>query len=147
MNKPIFPEAVQPGRQYSWRAELKLNAWAFVAMLAAGMARWVLQHHQGWGLGLRSIIALTPLVPSLLYVQSIARWIGGMDELQRRIQLEACLFATTATVFVVTALSLLHGTGVLQSVRLQYGLGWEGTFAAIIGFYVLGNMLVNRRYR
>jgi hypothetical protein len=147
MNKPIFPEAVQPGRQYSWRADLKLNAWAFVAMLAAGMARWVLQHHQGWGLGLRSIIALTPLVPSLLYVQSIARWIGGMDELQRRIQLEACLFATTATVFVVTALSLLHGTGVLQSVRLQNGLGWEGTFAAIIGFYVLGNMLVNRRYR
>jgi len=96
---------------------------------------------------LRSIIALTPLVPSLLYVQSIARWISGMDELQRRIQLEACLFATTATVFVVTALSLLHGTGVLQSVRLQNGLGWEGTFAAIIGFYVLGNMLVNRRYR
>jgi len=147
MNKPIFPESVQPGRHYSLRADLKLNAWAFVAVLTAGGARWVLQHHQGWGLGLRSIIALTPLVPSLLYVQSIARWIGGMDELQRRIQLEACLFSTTATVFLVTALSLLQGTGVLQSVRLQNGLGWEGTFAAIIVFYILGGMAVNRRYR
>jgi hypothetical protein len=70
-----------------------------------------------------------------------------MDELQRRIQLEACLFSTTATVFLVTALSLLQGTGVLQSVRLQNGLGWEGTFAAIIVFYILGGMAVNRRYR
>jgi hypothetical protein len=147
MNKPIFPESVQPGRHYSWRADLKLNAWAFVAVLAAGVARWVLQHHQDWGLGLQSIVALSPLVPSLLYVQSIARWIGGMDELQRRIQLEACLFSTTATVFLVTALSLLQGTGLLQSVRLQNGLGWEGTFAAIIGFYVLGSVIVNRRYR
>jgi len=70
-----------------------------------------------------------------------------MDELQRRIQLEACLFATTGTVFIATVLSLLQGVGILQSLRLQHGLGWEGTFAAIIVFYVLGNMVINRRYR
>ena len=147
MNKPIFPEAVRPGRHYSLRADLKLNAWAFVAVMAAWVARWLLQHHHEWGAGLQSAVALTPLVPSLFYVGSIARWIGGMDELQRRIQLEACLFSTTATVFLVTALSLLQGAGAHQPVRLQNGLGWEGTFAAIIGFYVLGNAIVNRRYR
>jgi len=86
-------------------------------------------------------------MPSLLYLLSMARWIGGMDELQRRLQLEACLFATTGTVFVATGLSLLGGLGVLSSVRLQHGLGWEGTFAVVILLYILGSVVVNRRYR
>jgi hypothetical protein len=142
-----FPETVRPGKHYSFRADVKLNAWAFVAVLVAFVARWLLQHNHDWGAALQSVLALSPLLPSLLYLRSIARWIGGMDELQRRIQLEACLFATTATVFVTTALSLLGTTSVHQSARLQHGLGWEGTFAAVIVFYVLGNMIVNRRYR
>lgn len=147
MNNPIFPEAVRPERNYSFRADMKLNAWALVAVVVASVARWLLHHHHDWGVLIQSAVALTPLVPSLLYVQSIARWIGGMDELQRRIQLEACLFATTATVFIATAFSLLGGVGVLQSLRLQHGLGWEGTFATILVFYILGNMILNRRYR
>src|SRR5271165_6337412 len=113
MNQPIFPESVRPGKHYSFYADLKLNAWAFVAVAVAFVARPLLHQHPDWALLLRSAVALTPLLPSLLYVRSIARWIGRMDELQRRIQLEACLFATTATVFIVTALSLLEGGGVL----------------------------------
>ena len=70
-----------------------------------------------------------------------------MDELQRRIQLEASLFATTATVFLMTSLDLLGGVASLQSSRPRYGLGWEGAFAAIIVFYILGNVIFNRRYR
>jgi hypothetical protein len=69
-----------------------------------------------------------------------------MDELQRRIQLEACLLATTGTIFIVTAFSLLTSEGIRMP-RLQHGLGWEGTFASIILLYILGNIIVNRRYR
>jgi hypothetical protein len=147
MDKLILPEAVRPGRHYSFRADMRLNAWAFVALLVAFATRWLLQNHHDWGAGLRSILALSPLVPSALYVRSIVRWIGGMDELQRRIQLEASLFATTGTVFLATALSLLGSGGVLASTRLQHGLGWEGTFAAIVVFYIMGSALFNRRYR
>lgn len=146
MNKTIFPEAVRPGRHYSFRSDLKLNAWAFVAVAIAALARWLLQHHHEWGRTLQALVALTPLLPSLLYVRSVARWIGGMDELQRRIQLEACLFATTGTVFVATALSLLDGIGIAPY-RLQHGLGWEGTFAVLILLYVVANILINSRYR
>jgi hypothetical protein len=148
MNTTIFPEAVaRPGRYDSFRSDLKLNAWAFVAVAVAASARWLLQHHHEWGRIMQVAVALVPLLPSLLYVQSIARWIGGMDELQRRIQLEACLFATTGTVFVATALSLLEGAGIVLSARLQHGLGWEGTFGAIILLYIIANIIVNRRYR
>jgi hypothetical protein len=147
MNHSILPDAVRPGRHYSFRADLALNAWAFVAVAVAFLTRWLLQHHLDWGLWLRSAIALTPLIPSLFYVQSIAGWMRRLDELQRRIQLEACLIATTGTVFIETALSLLQGVANLQSPRLQHGLGWEGTFAAILGLYVVANGIINRRYR
>jgi len=147
LNQPILPESVRPGKNYSFAADMKLNAWALVAVAVSFVARSLVQHHRDWGAALQSVVALAPLLPSLLYVRSIARWIGGMDELQRRIQLEACLFATTATVFLRTSLDLLDGTGTLQSTRLQHGLGWEGTFAAIIVFYILGSAIFNRRYR
>jgi hypothetical protein len=147
MSRLILPEAVQPGRHYSFLGELRLNMWALVALLVAMVTRWLLRDHADWGAPLRSVLALSPLIPSLCYVRSIARWIGGLDELQRRIQLEASLFATTGTVFFATALSLLEGYGVPLSTRLQHGLGWEGTFAAVIAFYLLGNVIINRRYR
>jgi len=143
----ILPEAVRPGKNYSFRADVKLNTWAFVALAVAFVARWLLQHHRDWGALLQAAVALSPLLPSLLYLRSIAHWIGSMDELQRRIQLEACLFATTATVFITMTLSLLGTVSGLQMPRLQHGLSWEGTFAAVILFYVVGNMIVNRRYR
>ena len=147
MNETIFPESVQPGKHYSLAADLRLNAWAFVAVVLSFTARWLLQHYHDWGTPLQSVVALSPLVASLLYVRSIGRWIRGMDEMQRRIQVEACLFATTATVFLRTSLDLLAGIGILQWTRLHNGLGWEGTFAAILVFYILGNVILNRRYR
>ena len=146
-NTPTLPETVRPGKHYSFAADMKLNAWALVAVAVSIVARELLKHNRNWGALMQSVVALTPLLPSLLYLRSIARWIGGVDELQRRIQVEACLFATTATVFLRTALDLLGGIGILQSTRLRHGLGWEGTFAAIIVFYILGNIVLNRRYR
>src|SRR5260221_13134281 len=139
---PILPESVQPGRHYSFKADMKLNAWALVAVAVALGARESLKGH-GWGAPWNSMIALAPLVPSLLYVRSIARWIGGVDELQRRIQLEAALFATTATVFLLTSLSLLEGVGSSPFARPGYNLGWGGAFAGIILFYILGGSIFN----
>jgi hypothetical protein len=147
MNNTTFPESVRPGPHYRFGADLRLNGWAFAAVAVAMWARWLLRHHLEWSSWLQGAVALTPLLPSLLYVRSIGRWIGAMDELQRRIQLQACLFATTGTVFVVTALSLLESAAITASTRLRHGLGWEGTFAAIVILYVLGNAIFNRRYR
>ena len=126
---------------------MKLNAWAIVAVVMALCSRIALHRDVEWGVPLRAVVSLSPLLPSLLYVGSIARWMRGMDELQRRIQLEACLFATTGTIFVATAFNLLGMAGVLQATRIQNGLGWEGMFATVIGLFVLGNFIVNRRYR
>jgi len=147
MNKSILPESVQIGKHYSFWADMKLNAWAIVATLVAAASRILLHGHPDWAVPLRAAVALAPMIPSLLYVRSCARWIGGMDELQRGIQLQACLFATIATLFVTGSVNLLGMAGVLEATRLQKGLGWEGMFALVIFFYILGNVIVNRRYR
>jgi hypothetical protein len=146
-NKSIFPESVQPVKHCSFLADMKLNAWAIVAVLMAIGSRILLHQNHEWGVSLRAVAALSPLLPSLLYVWSVARWIRGMDELQRRIQLEACLFATIGTIFITTALSLLADVGGINMPRLQHGLGWEGAFASVMFLYILGNIIVNRRYK
>ena len=143
MNRSMLPEAVQIGKHYSFRADIRLNTWAFVAVLMAVFSRIWLHRHQEWDAAWRAILALSPLLPSLLYVRSVAQWIGGMDELQGSIQLKACLFATIGTIFVATAFSLLEAVGIFHG----HGLGWEGAFASVVLLYVLGNIIFNRRYQ
>lgn len=145
MNK-ITIESVQPGNRYSFRADMKLNAWAFVAVALAFASRIAIRHHPEWGVWARAVVALSPLLPSLFYVRSIARWIGGMDELQQRIQLGACLFATVGTIFILLGYNLLAAQGIYIP-RLPHGLDWEDTFASLILLYILGNVVINRRYR
>lgn len=145
MNKTTI-ESVQPGRNYSFRADMKLNAWAFAAVAMAFASRIVIRHHPDWGMWLRAAVALSPMLPGFLYVRTIARWIRGMDELQQRIQLGACLFATTGTIFVVLAYNLLVAQGIYLA-RLPHGLDWEDTFASVIFLYILGSAIINRRYR
>lgn len=145
MNKTTI-ESVQPGRNYSFRADMKLNVWAFVAVGLAFASRIVIRNHPEWDMWLRALIAMSPLLPSLFYVRSIARWIRGMDELQQRIQLGACLFATTGTIFIVLAYNLVVAQGIHWS-RLPHGLDWEDTFASVIVLYILGNAIIKRRYQ
>jgi hypothetical protein len=142
MNKTT-PESVQPGRNYSFRADINLNGWAFVAVGLSFASRIVIRHHPDWSLWLRALVALSPLLPSLFYVRSIARWIRGMDELQQRIQLGACLIATTGTIFVVLGYNLL----ITQGIYLPRGLDWEDTFASVILLYIFGSTIINRRYK
>jgi hypothetical protein len=68
-----------------------------------------------------------------------------MDELQRRIQIEAALFATTGAIVVVTAISLLSGVGIFQATSLEHGLGFIRTVGVILFLYVLRVVTLSRR--
>ena len=81
MTKNILPEAVQT----SPCVAIKLIAWAGVAVIVSFLSRWWLPHHADWNVALRTLVALAPIVPSLLWARSIARWMRQLDEMQRRI--------------------------------------------------------------
>lgn len=59
---------------------------------------FLVRGHPEWSPKLKVILTLLPVLPELLYFRSSMRLLRSKDELQRRIQLEAWLFAALGTV-------------------------------------------------
>jgi len=74
------------------------------------------------------------------------RFVRGMDELQRRIQLEAWLFATIGTILVGMAISTLNSNGVRFD-RVENGLGMGQAFIVAFILWIVGTKAANRRYK
>lgn len=83
-------------------------------------------------------IALVPAIPGIFAALAISREIGRLDELERRIQLEALAFAATA--IVALSIGLLENAGIEQI---------NGTFYVpiMIGLWGVGLVLASRRFR
>jgi hypothetical protein len=131
---------------YSVRKDIKLNAWLAVAVAVYCIGQLLANWHPGWSATIRAAIALAPLLPGLLYVRSWRRFISGLDELQRRVQLEAWLFAAMGTVLTGIAVSTLSESGV-QMGGLEHGLGIGWAFMVAFFFWLLGSAIANRRYK
>lgn len=146
MEKPNVIESVIPGSgQYSCKQDLRLNAWLLVATVVYLTHRVVLAHHPELSPAVRSVVALTPLLPALLYLRDWVHFIRTLDELQRRVQLEAHLFAAWGTLITGIVLSILNQHGVLQF--LPHGLGFGGVMVLILPLWLLGIAITNRRYK
>ena len=145
--KPNLPEEIEPGAlHYSFRTDMKVNGWSWVAVLTSfvGEVFW-LPHHKDWPVAARAVIALVPLLASLLWVRSVLQWTRGMDELHRRITQAAAVFATVATLFIVTASHFLAIAGVFPP-RFQATAGFVVIWL-VVCFYILGHNIFNRRYQ
>ncbi len=134
----IFPESVR----LSVGQSIRLSAWAGVAVVFAGLARLILSNSSlpDWG---RAALALLPLIPGLLYLRDLWRWMRGLDELQRRIQFEAVCFGTLGMLGVALIADLWRGAGFQPGVNF----GWEGYFAGTFFLYVWGLARANRGLR
>ena len=142
------------GPSYSLRANLRVNIWAFVSMILSLAGDWWLGRHADWGASARSVIAMVPLLVSAFWVRDFGRWMQGMDELHRRLTLEACLFATVVTLFIVTAWHLLDQAGFFQAyfmpARLHLGTHFRAAsfpISLVVAFYFLGYAVIKRRYQ
>ena len=152
--KPNLPEEIMFGPSYSIRANLKANTWAFVAMLLSWVGDQLLSLPRDWNVAQRAAIAMVPLLISLLWVRGFTRWVLGMDEMHRRLTVEACLFGTVVTLFVVTAWHLLDQAGVFQAGVLPARLHLSSHFTAasfpislVLVFYFVGYAIFKRRYQ
>jgi hypothetical protein len=157
-NRPNVPEEIGLGKQYSWRASLKAGGgWMMLVFLTDLPGRYLIEHHHDWPLVLRALIAMIPLMASLLYVRSVARWVRGMDELHRRVTLEAFLFATVVYLFLSGGWLLLDHAGVWAALALGSGLHLERVpfsqatctwmLCLTYVFFGVGYSILNRRYR
>ena len=126
MDKPNTIEEITPHPgHYSPRKDMRLNGWLAVATAAYVAELLLLKKNPDWSPALRSLLALAPLLPGFLYVRTWLRFIRGLDELQRRIQLEAFLFAALGTLLVETVVNTLNANGATVGF-LSHGLGLGG---------------------
>ncbi len=147
MNPSHTLESLSPcSGQYSLKADLKLNAWLAVTAVVEGGSAYLLKHHTDWGPALRTIVTLSPFVPCLLYVRTFVRFVHGLDELQRRIEIECWSVAMLGTLLLTTAINSLNAHG-LTVPGAEHGLGIWG--ALMVAFVLWGGMRVItcRRYR
>ena len=148
-------EIFMGNKEYSWRMDWRVNGWLFVAALISGLADIVFRHATSHlPLATRAGIQAMEFFAIALWARSLVRWIGGMDEMHRRITLSAILFAVSATFFVLMLWHRLDAEGFFNVI---FGVPKTGTswdictvchgFLLMTLFYFLGHTVFNRRYR
>src|SRR5271154_6966932 len=91
----------------------ELSAWLAVAGATYVVMLFLDKHHPDWSPGWKSTLALSPILPGLLYLRKGLQLLRSMDELQRRIQLESWLFAALGTVIVSTIINVFNAHGLV----------------------------------
>jgi hypothetical protein len=105
-----------------------------------------LKHNPQWSAGWRVAVTLSPLVPGVFYLLSLLQSYRAMDELQRRVQFEACIIAMAGTVVVSTILNVLNANG-LGFANYPHGLEIGGAYISMFLFWAVGASISNLRYR
>ena len=91
----------------------------------------------------RILVALIPSVPFAFFIWLFVRNIGQMDELERKIQMEALAFAFPLSVFMLMFLGLLQLAVPLSPEDWSYRHVW--IYLPI--FYFAGVVIAWRRYK
>ena len=113
----------------------------YVAVLFASV--WLLRRIDDpvW---LRALIALAPVVPIVLALRAVVRYIREIDELQQRIELEAVSIATALVSLAYLAAGFLQLAKIIAA-PADIAMIW--VFPLICLCYGIAKVLVARRYR
>jgi drug/metabolite transporter (DMT)-like permease len=95
------------------------------------------------GTWLRVFVAIAPIIPFAFLLLGIIRGIRQMDELERRIQLEALGVAFPLTFLLLMTLGLLELAIRLKPEDWSYRHLWP----FMVVFYLIGLILAKRRYQ
>lgn len=123
-----------PRRRYAQRFIASMIAYVIVVLVSG----WLLRN-----MGespLRALVAIMPVLPIVIGLWAFMMFVRQLDELQRRIQLEAFAFSLGCTGLITFTLGLLENAGVPQ-----VGIIW--VFPMMIVFWGIGLAIAERRYR
>jgi len=88
----------------------------------------------------RYVVAVIPVLPAAVVVYLFIRRLARLDELQRRIQIEAFGFALGATALLTFAYGFLEGVGLPH-------LNWTYILPLIAALWAVGTAIISFRYR
>ena len=89
---------------------------------------------------IKTLVALTPLIPASLALFAYLRFLSRMDELGRRIQLEALAFGFGTAGMLTFAYGFLENAGFPQ-------LSYIWVFPLMIALWGIGGAIASYRYR
>ena len=92
---------------------------------------------------LRVVMALLPVIPTALFLWVVMGSLGGLDELHRRVHLEALAIAYPLAILMLVTLGFLQLAIDLPPEDWSYRHVW----AYLPAFYFLGLAVAWRRYR
>ena len=92
------------------------------------------------GSGWRVPLALAPMVPVVFVLFAFVRYFGRIDELQRRVQLEALAFAFGGTALLTFSYGFLQLVGFPQ-------VSWFFVWPIMAVLWMAGKARADRRYR
>lgn len=110
---------------------------AYVVVLIVSITLLIASPPAAWW---RIPLALTPVVPILFAMLAFMRFFSRMDELQRRIQLEAFAFSFGVTGIVTFSYGFLVDVGFPT-------ISWGWIFPLMIALWGIGLGVATRRYR
>ena len=113
-----------------------LGAMAGYAALVP-LSMWMLRGREHTALGYA--VAFLPIVPSALALWAFLRMFRGLDELQRRIQLEAVAFSFLATCLITLTWAFQQNAGLPR-----FDVSWVAPM--LIMLWGLGLGVAKRRY-
>jgi hypothetical protein len=90
-------------------------------------------------------VALLPVVPLVVFFVRLTAWLDSMDELQRRIHLEAMVLQFAATGVLVMGYGMLAKSGVVPNYPATLLFPW--LWIAMFLLWAGGIVWVRRRYR
>jgi len=123
------------GRRYLIEFGGAMLAYAVVLVVAV-----TLLNNTDPGSGWRVPLALAPMAPVVFVLFAFVRYFGRMDELQRRVQLEALAFAFGGTALIT------FGYGFLQVVGFPQ-VSWFFVWPIMAALWIVGKVLADRRYK
>src|SRR5829696_8820108 len=127
---------------HAWRrylVEFGLSMAAYVATII--VSRWLLRGPmRSADEGLQLAIALLPMVPILLVFGAIVRYLLGVDELVRRVQVDSLALAGGATALMAATYGLIEGD------HLPKLSAWW-TYGTFMIAWLIASIFVRRRYQ
>ena len=85
-------------------------------------------------------LAVSPVVPAFFAALEIMKFMGRMDELQRKIQFEALAFSFLVTGMATLSYGFLEGVGFPR-------ISWTWVFPIMIALWGVGKVIAIRRYQ
>jgi hypothetical protein len=128
------------------REQYKFNIWLAVTTATYLVTLFLVQHFKEWSPLVQVSVTLLPVLPGLMYLGKGLRLLRQMDELQRRIQLEAWFFAAIGTVIVSAVINVFNAHGLVWE-TFPHGLEIGGTYLLMFFLWTLGVAFSTRRYQ